>query len=81
MKSARQKVLTILSTLLILVTQVHSLIYNKALSTTAGGTATVTSSNPFATGYEANWAIDGVVTFCNAATYCPGPYQNKMFLS
>ncbi len=75
MKAAKRKLLTTLFTLLIFVTQVHTVIYNKALSTTA----TVTSSTPFATGYEAKWAIDGVVTFCNAATYCPGPHRNKMF--
>ena len=79
MNSSKRKVLTILFTLLNFVTQVHTVIYNKALSTNAGGAATANSSAPFATGYEANWAIDGVVTFCNAATYCPGPYLNKMF--
>jgi hypothetical protein len=79
MKVGRRKLLTTLFTLLILVTYVHTVIYNQALSTTAGGTAAVTSSAPFATGYEANWAIDGVVTFCNDATNCPGPHLNKMF--
>jgi hypothetical protein len=53
MKGARRKVLTILTAIMILETKVHSVIYNKALSMTAGGTATVTSSAPFATGYEA----------------------------
>ena len=59
----------------------HSVIYNTALSTIAGGTASSTSSAPFATGFEANWAIDGVVTFCNDAINCPGTNFNKMFKS
>ncbi len=54
--------------------------YNVALSTTSGGTAIAYSSAPFATGYEASWAIDGVVTFCNSV-YCSGPKPNKMFKS
>jgi hypothetical protein len=60
----------------------HCVAYNKALSTTAGGTASATSSTPFDTGYEPDWAIDGVLTFCNSGgTACPGPYLNKMFKS
>ena len=79
MQATIRKVLNILFTLLILVNQVQTALYNKALSTTAGGTATVTSSTPSATGYEALWAIDGVVTFCNDATKCLVPHLNKMF--
>ena len=45
--------------------------YNVALSTTSGGTAIANSSAPFTTGYEASWAIDGVVTFCNSVN-CGG---------
>ena len=53
MQATIRKVLNILFTLLILVNQVQTALYNKALSTTAGGTATVTSLTPSATGYEA----------------------------
>jgi hypothetical protein len=53
MQAAKRKVKNILFSFFILVTQVHTVIYNTALSTTAGGTATVTSSPPFETGYEA----------------------------
>ena len=57
-------------------------VYNQALSTTGGGNATATSSPPFDIGYEADWAIDGVLTFCNSdETACPGPHLNKMFKS
>jgi hypothetical protein len=78
MKTNKQKLFISLS--ILVVTTIHAY-YNVALSTTAGGHATVTSSTPSASGYEADWAIDGVITFCNNATSCPGPYVNKMFQS
>ena len=56
-----------------LLTAVHTTVYNVTLSTAVGGTATAYSSNPFAIGYEANWANDGVTTFCNSNNF-PGPY-------
>ena len=59
--------------ILSLLTAVHTTVYNVALSTAVGGTATAYSSNPFSIGYEVNWANDGVTTFCNSNN-CPGPY-------
>ncbi len=81
-------VTAVLCTLVSFSIYTYAIIYNKALSTTACsgtptvcGTATAVSSTPFGSGYEANWAIDGVLTFCNSITNCPGPYLNKMYMS
>jgi hypothetical protein len=75
MKTSTRNVGAIIYTLLTLFIFNNATIYNKALSTTAGGTATATSSIPYASGYEPKWAIDGVLTFCNSVL-CPGPYLN-----
>ncbi len=80
MKNTSKNVSNFLCALLTLSSLTYAIIYNKALSTAVGGTATATSSTPYATGYEPNWAIDGNLTFCNSAT-CPGPYLDKMFKS
>jgi hypothetical protein len=75
MKTTSRSVVKILYSLLTLSIYTYATNYNKALSTTFGGTATATSSTPYAGGYEPNWAIDGVLTFCNSV-FCPGPYLN-----
>ena len=80
MKVSKRNVAAILYTLLTLSIYSYATVYNKALSTNAGGTASTTSSSPIATGYEVIWAIDGVLTFCNSA-FCPGPHLNKMYKS
>ena len=77
----KSPITTILCTLVSFNIYTYAVIYNKALSTTAGGTATATSSTSSLTDYEANWAIDGVLTFCNSGAACPGPYLNKMYKS
>jgi hypothetical protein len=74
------------SAIVLILTQLFALcrcvVYNKALSTTAGGMAHASSSPSSTPGYEPIWAIDGVVTFCNSGgTACPGPYLNKMYKS
>jgi hypothetical protein len=83
MKTSTHSVSIFLFSFLTLQIYTHAvIIYNKALATTAGGTAAVASSTPYATGYEPNWAIDGVLTFCNSGgTACPGPYLNQMYKS
>lgn len=81
MSTFSRSILAAVCIILTSLSQVNAAVYNVALSTTAGGTATAASSTPFAGGYEANWANDGVVTFCNDLTYCPGPYTGKLFKS
>ncbi len=80
MKASIRTVVIILCSIFTLLNLTHATFYNKALSITVGGTATATSSTPYATGYEPKWAIDGVLTFCNSEL-CTGPYFNLMFKS
>ena len=81
MATFRRSIIATLCTLITIKTIANAVVYNVALSKNAGGTATATSSTPFAVGFDASLANDGVVAFYNDAINCPGPYSGKMFKS
>jgi hypothetical protein len=81
MQAIKSLVISALCPLLTFMICVQANTYNFALSSNVG--ASISSSTPFGTAadYGPQYANDGVITFCNNAIKCPGPYAGKLFKS
>ncbi len=81
MTALKSLVLSALCPLLTFVIFVQATTYNVALSSNVG--VSISSSTPYgsAADYGPQYANDGVITFCNNAINCTGPYTRKLFKS